>query len=85
MEDTVYKVTTVGFNSGDVLLVLTDGFTEAADPGGALFGEARIEQYLAAHDPRSPGLLEALVSEVRSFEAGQPAFDDMAAVLLSLT
>jgi hypothetical protein len=30
-------------------------------------------------------LLDALVSDVRSFEAGQPAFDDMAAVLLSLT
>jgi hypothetical protein len=49
------------------------------------FGEAGIEQYLAAHDPRSPDLLEALIREVRSFEAGQPASDDMAAVLLSLT
>jgi phosphoserine phosphatase RsbU/P len=84
MEDAVYASAAVELNSGDAILVLTDGFTEAADPGGQLFGSDRIVQYFAAADPARPALLEALVKDVRSFEAGLPAADDMAALLLSV-
>lgn len=85
MEGTAYVSGAVDFNIGDALLVVTDGFTEAAEPGGALFGDGRIERYLAALDPQATGAIEALIKEVRSFEAGEPASDDMAAVLMVLT
>jgi sigma-B regulation protein RsbU (phosphoserine phosphatase) len=85
MEDTAYVAATVAFNSGDALLVVTDGFTEAHNPAGELYGDERVERYLAALDPRADGALDALIKDVRRFEAGQPASDDMAAVLLTLT
>ena len=44
-----------------------------------------IERYFAALDPKTDGALDTLIKDVRSFEAGQPASDDMAAVLLALT
>jgi sigma-B regulation protein RsbU (phosphoserine phosphatase) len=85
MEDARYTSATVSVNTGDAVLVLTDGFTEAADADEQLFGESRIERYLSSADPARTGVLQALVQDVRSFEAGRPASDDMAAIMVSFT
>jgi sigma-B regulation protein RsbU (phosphoserine phosphatase) len=79
LEATAYKPDAIDFAAGDRILILTDGFTEAADPAGALFGEPRIEALLAGTDDAP--FLDKLAAEVRLFEAGQPASDDMAALL----
>jgi sigma-B regulation protein RsbU (phosphoserine phosphatase) len=84
MEGTAYVQAAVAFNTGDTLLVVTDGFTEAQDPAGALYGDERIGRYFAALDSKGDSALGSLLKEVRSFEAGQPASDDMAALLLAL-
>src|SRR5262245_43636319 len=78
-----YTSAPVEFHPGDAVLVVTDGFTEAVDPGGQLFGGSRIERYLAAANPNEAGALAGLVKEVRGFEAGAPPADDMAAILFS--
>jgi phosphoserine phosphatase RsbU/P len=83
-EKAVYKSDTTAFAAGDAVLVLTDGFTEAADPAGQLFGEDRIATFMQQSDPGDPGLLSTLVRQVRDFEGGMPPSDDMAAILLSL-
>ena len=83
-EKAVYKSDTTAFAAGDAVLVLTDGFTEAADPAGQLFGEDRIATFMQQADPGDPGLLSTLVRQVRDFEGGMPPSDDMAAILLSL-
>jgi phosphoserine phosphatase RsbU/P len=83
-EKAVYKSDTTAFAAGDAILVLTDGFTEAADPAGQLFGEDRIATFMQQADPGDPGLLSTLVRQVRDFEGGMPPSDDMAAILLSL-
>jgi sigma-B regulation protein RsbU (phosphoserine phosphatase) len=84
VEDAVYEAETVTLNPGDRLLVLTDGFTEAHDPANAIYGEARIETFFAGLAPSEREPLKRLAGEVRTFEGGRPAFDDMAAILLSL-
>lgn len=84
MEDAPYKSAAVDFNPGDALLILTDGFTEAAEPNGQLFGDQRIAQHLGSSEPAERDTLDALVKDVRSFEAGRPASDDMAAILLAV-
>jgi phosphoserine phosphatase RsbU/P len=84
VENTVYQAETVTLNPGDRLLVLTDGFTEAHDPAHSVYGEGRIEEFLAGLAPAEAEPLKRLVGQVRVFEAGRPAFDDMAAILLSL-
>jgi sigma-B regulation protein RsbU (phosphoserine phosphatase) len=84
-EDAVYKPADTAFGAGDTVLVLTDGFTEAADPAGELFGDDRVASYMTQADPSDPDLLPALVRQVRDFEAGRPPSDDMAALVLSLS
>ncbi len=80
----VYKSDTTAFAAGDAVLALTDGFTEAADPAGQLFGEDRVATFLQGADPGDRELLSTLVREVRDFEGGLPPSDDMAAIWLSL-
>jgi sigma-B regulation protein RsbU (phosphoserine phosphatase) len=84
MENTVYKSAITAFAAGDAILVLTDGFTEAADPAGQLFGDERIATFMQQADPGDRELLSTLVRQVRDFEGGLPPSDDMAAILLSL-
>jgi phosphoserine phosphatase RsbU/P len=69
---------------GDSLLVVTDGFTEAADADGALFGDERVAAFFESAQGRAGDALASLAQAVHAFEAGQQ-FDDMAAVLLTLT
>jgi serine phosphatase RsbU (regulator of sigma subunit)/CHASE2 domain-containing sensor protein len=61
---------------GDMLLIFTDGLTEAQDPAGRFHGRARLESVLSSE--RSPrASIEAVVSDVRAFEAGGQAADDL--------
>lgn len=83
-ESTVYKSDSTAFAPGDAILILTDGFTEAADPTGQLFGDDRIATLMQQAGAGDTGLLSTLVRQVRDFEGGLPPSDDMAAILLSL-
>jgi sigma-B regulation protein RsbU (phosphoserine phosphatase) len=63
---------------GDTLLILSDGVTEAATPDGDLLGDDGVAAWLET----APQTLAPLVGLVRSHEAGGPASDDLAALLL---
>ena len=82
--DAAYKQETVQLANDDCILIVTDGVTEANDPDGQLFGQARIETLMTSWGPNTEGALEALVRQVRIFEDGRPAADDLAAIMLSL-
>ena len=84
IENAVYRADTVSLAPGDRLLIVTDGFTEAHDPSNSVYGEARVEAFLSELEASQDGPLKRLAALVRAFEAGRPAFDDMAAILLSL-
>jgi sigma-B regulation protein RsbU (phosphoserine phosphatase) len=82
--DAVYRADTVKLSPGDRLLIVTDGFSEAHDPANRMYGEARIEAFLGGLAAAEAEPLKRLAAEVRTFEAGRPPFDDMAAILLSI-
>src|SRR5262245_10748651 len=66
-EDAAYRSNETPFAAGDAILVLTDGFTEAANPDGQLFGEERIASLMIKADSGDGGLVPALVREVHAF------------------
>ncbi len=82
MEGAPYRSGRTALAMGETLLVVTDGVTEGAAPDKSLFGEARIGDWLAAAGQAAS--LDALVAQVRTHEAGEPASDDVAAVLLKI-
>ena len=61
---------------GDILVLYSDGVTEAASDRGEEFGEPRLIETLCAqpHLP-APALLEALLAAVEEFSHGQQADD----------
>jgi sigma-B regulation protein RsbU (phosphoserine phosphatase) len=81
--DLKYRAGDAKLAPGDRLLIVTDGFTEAHDPQGALFGDARVAALLAGLGAGEAEALERIAGEVRAFAAGRPAFDDMAALMLT--
>jgi len=83
-ENAGYKPETVTLAPSDRLLVVTDGFTEAHDPDGVLYGDDKVAAFFASLSPNEPEPLKRLLDDIRQFEAGRPASDDTAAILLSL-
>jgi sigma-B regulation protein RsbU (phosphoserine phosphatase) len=73
-----YTADSTSLAPGDTLLILSDGVTEATAPDETFFGEDRVAIWLAA-GPSDPA---TLVAEVRGHEAGGPASDDLAVLLL---
>jgi serine phosphatase RsbU (regulator of sigma subunit) len=61
---------------GDTLLLFTDGATEATNPSGETFGEARLLETLQCRrDASLPLLVDSMLREIRSFTRGRPTDD----------
>ena len=66
---------------GDVLIIYTDGVTEANDAGGHEFGEEGLERVVRENISGSPSeLLAAIQSAVQRFSVGEQ-FDDLTLVV----
>ncbi|CAN5727696.1 SpoIIE family protein phosphatase [soil metagenome] len=78
VEDAVYDEARLTLLDGDVLLLFTDGVTEAINAGGELFSDARLLQSFAASAARpAREIVSRLVNDVTFFAAGQPQEDDI--------
>ncbi|MDX1993146.1 MAG: GAF domain-containing SpoIIE family protein phosphatase [bacterium] len=65
-------------SAGDVIVYYTDGLTEAENPDGDYYGEARLAQIVAHAGARSAQeILEAILDDVEVFCNGASPFDDL--------
>ena len=77
-EGVAYKRRELALAAGDALFLYTDGVTEAMDGSGALFGDARLADTLAAAGSQVPRALDVAVhAAVSAFSAGAPRADDL--------
>jgi sigma-B regulation protein RsbU (phosphoserine phosphatase) len=68
---------------GDVLVLLTDGITEAWSPGGEAFGEDRLLSIVREHIDQPAGqIIECLHRALGEFCGGLPNRDDITCVVL---
>lgn len=80
--DMTYRNGSVHVRQGDVLLLYTDGTTEARDPKGAFFGEGGLRDMVMREVPRGfDGLLDRLLATLDAF-TGRNLEDDVAMVAL---
>ena len=71
------------FEPGDVLVLLSDGIYEYADPDGALFGEPGVDAVVArCHAMSMSELSAALRQALGVFARGAPQQDDVTIVLV---
>lgn len=77
-EGVSYKTREVALGQGDVLLMYTDGVTEAFNAQEQMYGEARLTQFLGTTGQADPQkLVELLVAEVDRFANGFAQSDDV--------
>ena len=76
--DTRYHEYYLSFDPGDVLVLYTDGVTEATNPAGEEFGRERLAEAVKAHTNLSArDLIAGLQGEVLNWTDGLGATDDV--------
>jgi sigma-B regulation protein RsbU (phosphoserine phosphatase) len=75
----------VEVRAGDLLVLYTDGITDATSPSGERFGVERLEKIICAAGEASAGdLHQEIFNRVNAFQAGTEQYDDMALVVVSV-
>jgi len=81
--DVAYEAGTVHLETGDIVLVFSDGLTEAQNFRNELFGESRLNT-LAGDCAKLPaaGVSEKILKSVKAFVGNAPPSDDLTLVVL---
>lgn len=75
----------VDLSPGDVIVLYTDGITEAMNPDSDLFGELRLSRIIEEHGHLDSGeLRERIMREVESFVGAANQHDDMTMILVKV-
>jgi predicted ester cyclase len=82
-KDAAFEEETVRLHEGDLVIVFSDGVTEAINNDGEEFGEDRLLDCVQTHRDLTPdNLLKRLFDEVRQFSADASPSDDLTAMIL---
>ena len=86
LPDFAWRDETVRLEPGDVLLMYTDGLSEAkAEKAEDLYGEDRIKAYLAANRDKNPEELNlGIVDAARGFSGSEHLADDITVLTLKM-
>jgi phosphoserine phosphatase RsbU/P len=80
--DAIYVASSVRLQAGDILLLYSDGVTEAADPDDQMFGVSRLREVLFGQDEMPlEGLKKKVLDAVHAFCRGANQADDITLVL----
>jgi phosphoserine phosphatase RsbU/P len=84
-DDKEYGSDTVRMGHDDLLLLYTDGVTEAMDKDGQLFGDERLQQLLEKpdHEWIVSNVTRLILEEISNFAAGAEQTDDITILALS--
>jgi len=84
-ENSSFENRSIMLNAGDILLLYTDGVTEAASGDDELFGIERLEILLAqTHGESLQRIIDHIYQEVVSFSGGQALSDDVTMIVLRI-
>jgi len=82
---TQYKEETVKLERGDILILYTDGTTEAINDKGEQFGIDRLKELLSLTERPSPeGLSNSILASIRTFTVNKEFIDDATIVVVKI-
>jgi len=77
-KNVVFEEKTTTLSQGDLILLYTDGLTEAENADGEFFGLKRVNDILVQHALKSPqAIIEALLEQLKQFCRSEPFNDDI--------
>jgi serine phosphatase RsbU (regulator of sigma subunit) len=81
--DAEYREGRTQLQHGDVLVIYSDGVTEAASPSGEEFGPTRLYEVVARNvDSSAAGIRDRIESALTKFSQGTQAADDITLVIV---
>ncbi len=85
-EHATYEQEEIQLTAGDLLAVFSDGVSEALNPAGDEYGEARTQSAIASNwlEPVDT-VLQSLLESVRAYAHGAPQNDDVTALIVRYT
>jgi phosphoserine phosphatase RsbU/P len=84
-EDEIYVDDVQTLQPGDILVLYTDGITEARSPDGELFGTDRLDQVIADSEQSSQELIDETLIRVERFANYAPPTDDRTMVVIQVS
>jgi len=85
MKNFKYKQSAMTMQCGDMLFLYTDGVTEANDSQGRLYGKTRLKTVLDSIPSLKPkDYLDHIKADIDNFAKGEPQFDDITMLMLSI-
>ena len=83
MADADFREGRTTLNAGDVLVIYSDGVSEAVSPTGEEFGPTRLYEAVARNlDASAAGIRDRIESALTKFAQGTPAADDITLVIV---
>ena len=83
--DSVYEVGQVVIEPGDLLLIYTDGVTEAVNESGGEFGLERLRAFVRDTFSSSADFQQKLFASVDAFTGQARQFDDITCMVIQIT
>jgi sigma-B regulation protein RsbU (phosphoserine phosphatase) len=85
MEDATYQQQEVSLASGDVIILYTDGVTEAVNAREEMFEIPRlIEVILRTRSRSAHEMVESIIDAVNEFSRNQPQYDDITLMVVKV-
>jgi phosphoserine phosphatase RsbU/P len=82
LPDSDYEQESTELQPGDLLVMFTDGVTEAMDPEDEEYGDERLERLLLDNRHRSAAeIFDTLMEDLRRHTAGAPQHDDITLIV----
>lgn len=86
LEEFPYEEEAISLAPGDVLVIYSDGITEAINANQELFGEERLLATIRSHrDATANELIDHIVAAVKAYSGPTPQADDMTLVVIRRT
>jgi sigma-B regulation protein RsbU (phosphoserine phosphatase) len=86
LEEVRLEEVDVALHPGDLLVLYTDGITDANSPTGEFFGVNRLRELVStARAVDAHGLCDLIFERVTRFQAGAVQYDDMALLVVEAT
>ena len=83
VENEEYRDDKISLNPGDILVIYSDGITEAMNPDGEEFEEERLRQVVAQHRHKpAEDILSHIIKDVQLFRDSAEQNDDITAVII---
>ena len=85
LRDYEYRNNEFVLESGDILVLYTDGIVEARDTHEAMFGADRLRDLVAAGPSSAQGVLDIIVAAVQEHQQSTLGDDDQTLIVLKIT